>query len=375
MKFKNALKSYLGNVLGWHTNRKIIVIESDDWGTIRMASKSAFDFFNKKGYPVDLCPYNANDSLESNQDLEMLFYELSSVKDLKGNPAIITANNVVANPNFDKIRKSNFTEYHYEAFTDTLKRYPKHDKVKALYLEGIARKVFKPQFHAREHLNIARWLRELQNNNATVHMAFDQYMFSVHSENLPAYTNEFMDALDIDNKEQLSNQKLILTEGLSLFEELWGFKSKSFIAPCYIWHSSLEPILKEKGIHYLQGIALQFEPIVGKPFMYRKKRHFLGKKNTISQYYLRRNAFFEPSLNQHYDWENDCLYRISVAFQMRKPAIISSHRLNFMGGINPINRERNLIKLRSLLFSIKKKWPDIEFLSSDQLGDMIAKSI
>ena len=63
----------LANLPGWRTNRKIVVIESDDWGTIRMSSKEAFNSLLNKGYPVDQCPYNKYDALESNQDLEMLF--------------------------------------------------------------------------------------------------------------------------------------------------------------------------------------------------------------------------------------------------------------------------------------------------------------
>lgn len=373
MKFKSILQSYIGNVIGWRTNKKIVVIESDDWGTIRMASKNSFNHFIKKGLPVDKCPYNSNDCLESNQDMEMLFNELSSVKDIKGNYAILTANNVVANPDFEKIKESNFTKYHYEVFTETLKRYPKHDRVNDLYLEGIQKKIFKPQFHAREHLNVDRWLNALQSKNTIAHMAFDHYMFSVHSDNKSTYSNEFMDAMDVDNPSQLINRRSILLKGLSIFEKLWGFKSKSFIAPCYIWHSSIEPLLEKNGIRYLQGIAFQFEPNLKNSFAYRRKWHYLGKKNNYNQFYLRRNAFFEPTINQHYDWVDDCLHRVSIAFQMKKPAIISSHRLNFIGGINPMNRERNLIKLRSLLSRIKKKWPNVEFLSSDQLGDLIAQ--
>ena len=37
---KNALRN-LSNLPGWRTSRKIVVIESDDWGTIRMPSNKA----------------------------------------------------------------------------------------------------------------------------------------------------------------------------------------------------------------------------------------------------------------------------------------------------------------------------------------------
>ncbi|CAF3700014.1 unnamed protein product, partial [Rotaria sp. Silwood1] len=142
------------------------VFESDDWGTIRMPSKETqekllklgvnadknyynnndslesnedmealFEVLSKykdkngsKGLEVDKCPYNSNDALESNDDMTQLFETLDSVKDKNGNPAILTANNIVANPDFEKIKADNFQKYHYELFTDTLKKYPQHDK-------------------------------------------------------------------------------------------------------------------------------------------------------------------------------------------------------------------------------------------------------
>lgn len=52
-------------------------------------------------------------------------------------------------------------------------------------------------------------------------------------------------------------------------------------------------------------------------------------------------------------------------------AVISSHRLNFIGNIDIQNRDRNLILFRKLLNKIMKKWPDVEFISSDELGKNI----
>jgi hypothetical protein len=55
--------------------------------------------------------------LANETDLKALFEVLHSVNDKNGNPAIITANTIVANPGFDKISDSDYQEYHYEPFT------------------------------------------------------------------------------------------------------------------------------------------------------------------------------------------------------------------------------------------------------------------
>ena len=84
-----------------------------------------------------------------------------------------------------------------------------------------------------------------------------------------------------------------------------------------------------------------------------------------------RNVDFEPSWSDTYDWVDRALNGIEIAFMMGRPAIISSHRLNFIGAIYENNRKKNLLMLRELLSRVVRKWPDVEFMSSDQLGNYI----
>jgi len=47
--------------------------------------------------------------------------------------------------------------------------------------------------------------------------------------------------------------------------------------------------------------------------------------------------------------------------------------MNYIGSIDPANRSRNLKLLSVLLNEIVKKWPDVEFLNSQQLSDLVHK--
>jgi hypothetical protein len=76
-----------------------VVIESDDWGAIRIPSRAIYEQFLAKGVPVNAMYFAKYDCLESNADLELLFEVLAANKDKNGQPAVITANAVVANPN------------------------------------------------------------------------------------------------------------------------------------------------------------------------------------------------------------------------------------------------------------------------------------
>ena len=66
--------------------------------------------------------------------------------------------------------------------------------------------------------------------------------------------------------------------------------------------------------------------------------------------------------------------RIGIAFKWGKAANICAHRLNFIGSIDCTNTDRNLPEFKRLLQEIVKRWPDVEFISSDQLGEIIEKS-
>ncbi len=118
-RLKKIALSYYLNLGGWKTDRKIVVIESDDWGSIRMPSKDTYYSLLKLGIPVNKCHYNRFDSLATEEDLTALFDVLTRHKDHKGNYPVFTANCVVANPDFEKIKASDFKEYHYELLTET----------------------------------------------------------------------------------------------------------------------------------------------------------------------------------------------------------------------------------------------------------------
>ena len=137
------LKSYLAgirkNLPGWRTRRKILVIESDDWGSIRMPSREVYQKCLKAGYPVDQSEYERVDSLASEEDLELLFDLLLSFRDLHGNHPVLTANCLVANPDFERIKEAKFREYHYESILDTFKKYPAHQGNFTLWKKAMGR--------------------------------------------------------------------------------------------------------------------------------------------------------------------------------------------------------------------------------------------
>jgi hypothetical protein len=370
MNINQYISRTLLNLPGFHTNRKIVVIESDDWGSIRMPSREIYDFLIRQGHKVDNLSFNRYDSLACETDLSLLFNVLHSVKDKNNNPAIITANTVVTNPDFVKIKASNYQQYYYEPFTETLKHYSGHQGSFKLWQEGMNAGVFRPQFHGREHLNVTRWMKALKTNTGNVRFGFDLEMFDLSIGN-QITEDSFMDTLNFESDSELAFQRDSIVEGLQMFENIFGYKSTTFIAPCYIWDCRLNKTLADFGVKALQGGWFQLEPTVGYEHKFKKRFHYIGQKNKYDQTYLVRNISFEPSINTVTDLKNDVLKRMDFLFKMKKPVIISSHRLNYIGYIDSNNREKNLKLFRELLQQIVKYWPDVEFISSDKLADII----
>ncbi len=363
------LKKQLINCIGRQFKEKVIVIESDDWGSIRMPSASTYRSMLRKGLRVDYCPYCRYDSLASENDLALLFDVLTSVRDKNGHNPIITANCVLANPDFDKIEASRFREYHYEAFTRTLERYPEHRRCFALWRQGIAAKVFHPQFHGREHLNVKRWMAALQKGLPETRLAFDSRFFGISTNITTEDRPSYMAAFDLDRVEEVSKQEIVLKEGLELFNKLFGFSPRSFVAPNGILRLELEPFLASHGIRQIQTAFLAFHPRgQGK---YRKIIRFQGRRTPFGIYYTIRNCQFEPSTDPSRNWVDSCLAHIETAFRWNKPAIINMHRVNVIGYIDAANRDKNL-RLLSLLFkSVVRKWPEVQFVTSDQLCSLM----
>lgn len=373
----NTLKSKLmvnaSNIPGWRTDRHIVVIESDDWGSIRMSSREAFDRMVAAGMREERNHYNTNDSLESNDDLTTMFETLSKFRDKTGRHPVITGVNVVANPVFEKIRENGFTEYVYEPYTETCKRYPAHDRVYDLWKEGIEKRLMVPVFHGREHLNVQRWLRALRKGNRSTLLAFDCGVTGIYNGINDEPVPEFQAAFDIDTKDDIPYLRDVLTTGLDLFHDLYGYRSSYFVPTNGPFNNSLESVLFEKGVRYINSGKIQREPLGNGE--YKKNYRYLGKRNELNQIYLTRNCFFEPSSTESpasRDWVDTCLHEIEIAFRWHKPATISSHRVNYIGFLHPENRERSHRKLQELLTRMLQRWPDIEFMTSMELGDLIA---
>ncbi len=348
------------------SNFKQFVVLSDDWGSVRIRSKKDQEDLINKGYQINN-RFDQYDSLETNDDVELLFEVLTKYKDFKDNHPVITAVTNTGNPDFKKIKESGFQQYNYETIEKSYQRYEHSDKVLDLIKKGIENKIFTPQSHGREHLQVNWWMQELKNENSFARQFFENEFFFLG----PQFINEAKRgrglgaAFDVWSQYDLDTQKEIIETGLNDFEKLFGYRSKIFTPPAMFYNPNIEKQLASQGIEWLDvGRFLKTPKVGGGEKM---QLNFLGRKKKSNLKVLVRNGIFEPNLSETDNGVSRALKDIEQAFNVGQPAILSNHRATFVSRIDIKNRSKGLKALEELLIKVIEKWPDVEFVSASDL--------
>ncbi len=371
---KQLVADYLKNIKGWKTKSKIIIFTVDDYGNIRLSNETARKNLLKNGIELKGI-FDNFDVLDNREDFEQLFKVLASVKDKNGNPAIITTYAVPCNVNFHETLK--YGKYIPENLDETYARLsvsdPEHyEGAFELLKYGIRNNLLRPQFHGREHLNINIINAYLAEKHPII-LANLQANSLVGLPQHKLYPNvSFTEAFGFWDNNDIELHKSIIQDGLIRFRKVYGIEPKTFTPPGMKLHPELYPFLEKLGIVAIDKprVALQHLGF-GK---YIKERNITGIKASQNHVTIVRNCLFEPN-SRDIDWVEFTINQIRAAFFWNKPAIISSHRVNYCGQIDPNNRVKGLSALDTLLKRIVKIWPDVEFMAIDDLAMEIINSI
>jgi hypothetical protein len=370
----NALRRRLelawANLLARSNLGPVVIFESDDWGTIRLRDRQAFDAMQSNGLELSRSPYNTFDCLERREDLESLIDTLSLYRNRNGEHPSFTLNTVLCNPIFEKIAGTGFEEYHSESLFESYQRYYGQD-LSQIWKDGILRQLIHPQFHAREHLNVYLWMRDLARGLEPTRFAFRHGFFSLRTKTSSPVQRHYVAAFSPDCSDHFEAICCAAKDGLNRFEAAFGFRSKTFIGCNYVWPVELEPILFESGIVHLQTRLKRFAPNFNQRGKRTVMRHFTGQRNPYGQSFGVRNVLFEPYLDPAKDWVTSALRQIEHSFFFKAPAIVCTHRINYCSHINRELPKRALYLLSELLRQITRRWPDIRFLTSASLADTL----
>jgi hypothetical protein len=341
-----------------------VVFESDDWGSQRVRSKSALERLLSKGILSAQGAYD-RETLENAQDLSVLSETLASVRDVAGQSAVFTCFVNTANPDFEKIRESGFEEYFWETTSQTLAKRGDHGEVHAAWRAGRGAGLLDVEYHGREHLQVKLWLEHLR-TSPKVRAAFDEGCYSVPVASVPPIARGFRAAYFFASEEEIPALEKIVVTGAQIFAEEFGRKPVVFCPPNNVFHPRLYAAVKQAGCKCIIRHTRNVQPdgkggattVWGQAGVAEAGLTWYG-----------RNALFEPEQGFGV---NHTLNQIRSAFAWGVPAIISTHRVNYAGGIDPAVRDRGAAALTELLTRIRSTWPDARFLSSRSLLDELS---
>lgn len=359
---KQLLKA-LSAKLGYQTDKKQILILSDDWGSVRLKSKQSRDKLAASDV-LGNNRFDQYDALETNQDLEELFNILLKHKDHKGNNPIITAVTNVGNPDFKKIQASNFKNYEFETIAKTYSRYKDSDRVLELIKQGQNQNIFVPELHGREHLKWNWWLDDLQKQNSNARKAFEEEFFFLPPAKIQSNYRAYGAAFDVMNTQDETLNLETFKSSVAIFQKLFDKQPTSFTPPAISFSNHLESKVSGEGIKWLDVPRFFKMP---KPNGKNTPRFFILGKKKYGLRHLVRNTVFETNMSETNNGVEDCIKGIEEAFQLKQPAIISNHRASFVGRIDSKNREKGLRAFDELLKQILKKWPEVEFITVKDL--------
>lgn len=366
---KRSIINNVKNIVGWRTRRKLVVFCVDDYGNVRLNSAESKQKLENSGLKLT-SRFDRYDALETKDDLEILFETLSSVADLQGKPAVFTSFSMPSNLDFEAIIHSDFNQCFYERLNFTF------DKLEAtqphayhgawnLMKDGIDKGLICPQFHGKEHFNNKVIVEKLlAKDSELIHNIKNRSLAGISDSGYPtiSWTAAF-DFWNINENKRLIND---IHLGISDFKMVYGIAPTCFTPPATVVHKSLLPVLRKEGIEMIDAKTVgKNHRGLGK---YSYNYNYTGKTTDNDLKIVVRNVMFEPTMKYRLDWVNSAMDQITAAFRWGKPAVISSHRVNFAGHIDENNRQTGIDALRLLLKKIKQNWPDVEFISVNQLN-------
>ncbi|MFN8586270.1 MAG: hypothetical protein U0704_00575 [Candidatus Eisenbacteria bacterium] len=309
--------------LDWHA-LKAVVLQSDDWGLCAwvpdeqahrvLAGQPAFRSEAGQRY--------GRSTLESAADVKRLEALLLEFRGADGLPPVWQANTIVAAPDWTRLVPPMFevSELPVTGLDALPPRWARPGLV-AAYRHAEAAGVWCAELHGLHHLPETAWLHALRRGQHDARAAHE------HLSPICAAVEE---SSEYDATEPRETRARVLREALRRFGELFGRAPGSFCPPDYRFDDWLEGEAESLGLTTLQG-----KPEQSGGRWTALRRRWLGLQfphtNGV-RFYLPPRIAFEPRGGA------DANGRVGVdaahrgareAWGRGRPAIVSSHRLNY----------------------------------------------
>ncbi|ALP54065.1 hypothetical protein Tel_13510 [Candidatus Tenderia electrophaga] len=305
----------------------VLIVESDDWGA---------------------------GPLEQTEALERVADILSSCRDHRGQPAVMTLAVILAVPDAAAIRASG--KYRRRGLDDA-----QFAAVREAMENGVKQGVFAVQLHGLEHY----WPPSLMaSEDETVQLWLTQDT-PQSTEQLPAHLqSRWIDTTTLPSRPlQERDIETAVGEEIELYQRIFGDIPKVVVPPTFIWSDVVEAAWAAAGVRYVvtPGRKITCRDAEGKPACYQGRVHNLETGRGV--HYLVRDDYFEPMLGHA---ASETLAALERKTALARPCLLETHRANFLGKrerVDPALRE-----LAALLQQALNRFPGLRFISTEALA-------
>jgi hypothetical protein len=359
---------------GFHFDRPIVVLQSDDWGRAGLRDREGLEQLTAAGLVLGQRPYDFY-TLETAEDLAALRAVLRGHRDSAGRSPCLEMNFVVSNLNLkkmgfekmemEKMSPEAFRQIHLLPLAEGLPAGWNRPGLTQAYREGIQEGLFYPALHGATHFcrtAVERCLTESDLPSSgdrggllrTLWKAGTPY---IHWR-MPWIGYEYWDpeASPDDRFLPAKIQRDLIGKAVGDFANLFSTLPRSACAPGYRANHDTHRAWAEIGIRIAQnGPGAAIPP------------HF--DQHGILQLY--RTVEFEPAVNPGFSLDA-CIRNVEACFERKVPAIVSVHSINFHSSVKDF-RSRTLELLDEFLAALQRAHPDLLYLHSEEIYEVVNK--
>lgn len=358
MAMFDRLLQYVRNRLpatGFHFDRPLVLLQSDDWGRVGLCDKDGFDQLTAAGVKLGERPYDFF-TMETAEDLAALAALLKRHRDSNGRHPCIEMNFIVANLDFARLPG---TEGHlpFLPLSEGLPEGWKRPGLIEAYKAGIADGVFYPALHGITH--VCRNAMERSGADGergallqTFWRAGTPYIYW----RMPWVGYEYWDPEQTVRDRFLSRetQRKLIGDAVGAFAKLFSTLPHSACAPGYRANDDTHRAWSQHGVRVAQnGPGKMLPPYFGRHGMLQ----------------LTRTIDFEPAVDPAFSMER-CFEQAERCFERGIPTIVSVHSINFHSTVRDF-RSRTLEMLDQFFAGLESKHSDLIYLHDEDLRELV----
>jgi hypothetical protein len=345
-------------VAGFHFDRPLVLLQSDDWGRCGLRDQEGMDQLRSAGIALGERPYDFY-TLETADDLNALTAVLKKHSDSSGRNPCVEMNFVPANLDFAKMSDDGFRQIYLLTLADGLPVGWNRPGLVEAYRSGIAAGVFHPALHGSTHFCRAAVERNLTRDETRAQLLRTLWQAGtpyIHWR-MPWIGYEYWDQEQPEDERfvEEETQRGLIGYAFGAFAKLFSTLPRSACAPGYRANGDTHRAWAQHGIRVAQNGPGAFAP-----------PHF---DDQMLQLY--RTVELEPATDAKFSVEAS-LRQAESCFARGIPAIVSLHSINFHSTVRDF-RSTTLRFLDQLFAALESKHADLLYLHDENLLELVNK--